>query len=376
MKILQVTQSYHPRPGGVTEHVHHVATELRARGHDVAVVTANFGRSNGDHDGVIRVGRNMLVPINGAWVNMTIAHRLVTQLAQIFKTLRPDVIHTHCPLAPTLPLAALDAAPAGTLTVGTFHAAATSSLGYRIFQKPLQRYWNRLDVRIAVSEAARVLADTYFPGDYTIVPNGVDTNRFSPHVRAIDGLRDSAFNVLFVGRLDKRKGLKYLFHAVRAVHNLNGRRIRIIVVGDDGLRRFNLPQLPRAVDVVFAGVVPNSDLPRYFASGDVFCSPATGQESFGIVLLEAMASGIPVIGTSIPGYLTILRDEWNALVVPPRDPGALCEAIGRVIRDRTLRQRIAANGIATARRYRWAHVVDHLESLYGAPTGVRERIEA
>jgi phosphatidylinositol alpha-mannosyltransferase len=348
----------------VTEHVHHVTAELRQRGHDVTVITAHFPGHHARESRVIRIGRNVLVPINGAWVNLTVGARLQQQLHTIFDRLKPDIIHTHCPLAPTLPLIALKAAAPQTRVVGTFHAAASNSAGYRLFNRALRSYWRRIDVRIAVSAAALELAHSYFPGEYVTVPNGVDTRRFSPHTKPIERFKDDAFNILFVGRLDKRKGLKYLFKAVTTAARVVDRRLRVIVVGDDGLRRHALPRMPAGVEVVFAGVVANKELPRYFASGDVFCSPATGQESFGIVLLEAMASGVPVIGTGIPGYLTILRDEWNSLVVPPRDADTLADAIVRLTRDESLRWRIRSNGLDFSRQYRWSHVVDRLEAIY------------
>jgi phosphatidylinositol alpha-mannosyltransferase len=115
---------------------------------------------------------------------------------------------------------------------------------------------------------------------------------------------------------------------------------------------------------VFEGVVAKDLLPRYFATGHAFCSPATERESFGIVLLEAMASGIPVIGTGIPGYLTILRDRWNSLVVPPRDSDALAGAIITLIENDNLRRQIRKNGLDLALRYRWEHVVDQLVDVY------------
>jgi phosphatidylinositol alpha-mannosyltransferase len=364
MNIVQVTQSYHPRPGGVTEHVHHVSEQLRRRGHTVTVVTADFGNGADHEAGVVRIGKNVLVPINGAWVNMTVGAQLYRDLERVLKRLHPDVIHTHCPLAPTLPLMTLRAAPTTSRVVGTFHAAAQRSRWYQFFKSPLARLACRLDARIAVSQAALDLVDEYVPGEYTIVPNGVDCKRFSPSHKPLESLRDDAFNVLFVGRMDKRKGLKYLFHAISSLSSQVDRRIRLIIVGDDGLRRRLLPRLPASVDVVFTGVIPNHLLPRYFASGDVFCSPATDRESFGIVLLEAMASGVPVIGTGIPGYLTILRDRWNSIVVPPRDSASLSVAIRDLMTDEPLRRKLRNNALSFVRTYDWENVVDGIEAVY------------
>jgi phosphatidylinositol alpha-mannosyltransferase len=364
MKVVQISQSYYPRPGGVTEHVEHVSRELRRRGHEVTIVTSNFGNRRRTDDGVVRLGKNILLPINGAWVNTTIGWNLQRDLSRVFRALQPDIIHTHCPLVPTLPLMSLTTAPESCRVLGTFHAAAERSLGYQLFRDPLRKLAARLDTRIAVSEAARALALSYFPSDYVIVPNGVDCHRFSPRHEPLESFTDDAFNILFVGRMDKRKGLKYLFRAVTLASRRTSRRLRLIVVGDDGFRRHLLPTPPSRVEVVFTGVVDRDLLPRYFASGHMFCSPATDRESFGIVLLEAMASGLPIVGTAIQGYLTILRDQWNALVVPPREPLPLCDAILRLVEDETLRWKLRNNGLALADTYRWERVVDRLEAVY------------
>ncbi len=369
MKIALVSQSYYPHHGGVTEHVHHSAIELRRLGHDVTIVTAGFGDGERPMSGVVRIGRNVLVPFNGAWVNVTVGRRLEHDLRRLFDSLEPDVIHTHCPVAPTLPLLTLMSAPRQCRVIGTFHEAATRNFTYWVCKDVLRRMARRLDARIAVSQAAAHFARKHVGGEYVIIPNGIDCERFSPRREPFDHLRDGAFNVLYVGRLDKRKGVKYLFKAVSLVARSTNRRIRLIVVGNDEVRRHLLPSLPRRVDVHYAGVVDRDMLPRYFASGDVFCSPAVDRESFGIVLLEAMASGIPVVGTSIPGYLTLLTHRWNALVVPPRSPAALARAITEIMDDDALHTRLRENGLRFVERYRWDGVVERLEQLYASGRG-------
>ena len=364
MKIAIVSQSYYPRPGGVTEHTYHTALELRKLGHTVEIFTANFGTDPHADPCVTRLGRNILVPHHGAWVNMTVGRKLPRQLADAFRAFRPDIIHTHCPLVPTLPLMAIKAAPTGSAIVGTFHAAAESSPGYWLFQRPLSRFAGRIDTRIAVSESARELAHKYFPGRYVLVPNGIDHHRFNPQIEPFERFRDGAFNVLFVGRMDKRKGLKYLFRAMNTLARTGSRRIRFIVVGENGLRRLLLPRLDGRIEIHFAGLVSRDILPRFYASSDVFCSPAVEKESFGIVLLEAMASGIPVVGTSIPGYLNLLEHRRNALVVPPRNPEALAGAVLELLHDDLLRQKLRRSGLEFARPYSWDIVTARLESVY------------
>ena len=363
MRITLVTQSYYPRPGGVTEHVYHSARELRRMGHDVTIVTSRFGGDRPE-PGVIRLGRNILVPFNGAWVNVTVGAWLARDLERVFDITQPDVIHAHCPLAPTLPLLTLLNAPKHARVIGTFHEAADRNLIYWASKGMLARAARRIDTRIAVSQPARSLARKYVGGEYVIVPNGVDCARFSPDHAPIPSLRDDALNILYVGRLDQRKGVKYLFRAAALAAKTTRRRIRVIVVGNDSFRPRFLPRLPRRVEVHFAGVVERNLLPRYFATGDVFCAPAVDRESFGIVLLEAMASGLPVIGSSIPGYLTVLADRWNALAVPPKDASAIARAIVELEGDAALTTRLRENGLRTVQRYRWDRIVARLERIY------------
>ncbi len=372
MRIALVSQSYYPRPGGVTEHVHHSALELRRLGHDVTVVTSNFDNSRQTEPGIVRLGKNVLVPIYGAWANMTVGTNLARDLKRVFNDLEPDVIHTHCPMAPTLPLLTLLTAPKNCRVLGTFHAAADRSFGHWAFGHFFRRVARRIDTRIAVSNAARALANKYVPGDFTIIPNGVDCTRFSPERKPIDEFCDDAFNILYVGRLDQRKGLKYLFHAMSSVAKSTTRRIRLIIVGDNTPRRHLLPRLPKRIELHFAGVVPKDLLPRYFATGHVFCSPATDHESFGIVLLEAMASGTPIIATSIPGYLTILEDRRNSLTVPPKDSKSLAAALSELINDEELRMALSENGRTFAESYHWTSIARRLEQVYD--TGLTEEL--
>jgi phosphatidylinositol alpha-mannosyltransferase len=363
MRIVLVSQSYYPRPGGVTEHVYYSASGLRRAGPEVTIVTAHFGGDQPE-TGVVRIGRNVIVPFNGAWVNVTLGRSLARDLGRTFDELEPDVIHTHCPLAPTLPLLTLLTAHERCRVIGTFHEAATRNFVYWASKEFLKRAADRLDTRIAVSQAARSLAQKYVRGEYLVIPNGVDCERFSPRREPLYHLCDGSFNVLYVGRLDKRKGVKYLVQAVALASRAARRRIRLIVVGNDGIRRRFLPRLPRNVDVHFAGVVDRDLLPRYFATGDVFCAPAVDRESFGIVLLEAMASGIPVIGTSIPGYLSVLDDGRNSLVVPPRDPASIARAILEIMDDRALAAKLRENGRRCAERFGWDRIVGRLAEVY------------
>ena len=366
MKIGIVTQSYYPRPGGVTEVAHFSARELRKLGHDVTIITTHYTGSEREEPGVIRIGRNVLVPVNGAWVNMTVGAGLRGELRRIFERERFDVVHAHCPLVPTLPLLSLETALPRQKVVGTFHAAADSNFFYWFFRRLLEKRARRLDRRMAVSEAARDFVSKYFPGDYEIVPNGIDCTRFRPGIEPLAQYRDGRINVLFVGRLDPRKGVPYLCKAMPLVGRELGGNVRFLIVGEKGLRARLCPRPAdlRGAEIAWIGRVSPEDLPRYYATADIFCSPATGQESFGIVLLEAMASGVAIVASDIPGYRTIVNPAREGILVPPRDPGELARAIVSLARDGELRRELGEAGRRQALRYDWPVVVRRLESVY------------
>jgi phosphatidylinositol alpha-mannosyltransferase len=211
--------------------------------------------------------------------------------------------------------------------------------------------FRRLDARVAVSEEARRSIAHYFPAAYEVVSNGVDAARFHPAVAPIEPRDPARPTVLFVGRADPRKGLPILRAAFEEVR----RRVpaaRLVAVGPDG---YVAPDL----------------LPRYYAACDVFCSPATGGESQGIVLLEAMASGRPVVASHIAGYRDVVAPGRTGLLVPPGDAAALADAIVRLLEEPRQRAAIGAAARAAALAYAWPSVVDRLEAIFAAAVGSR-----
>lgn len=366
MRIGIVSQSYYPRYGGVTEHVHSTALELRRRGHDVHVITSRFRHGETpDTNGVIRLGYNVLVPFNRAFVDFTVGMRLRGQLRRVFRAHEFDLIHTHCPTAPSLPILAIQTASCPQ--VGTFHTTGGRNLLQDAFQPMLTRVVERLDARIAVSHTAVETARLYYPGDYTVIPNGVDTERFHPTRPPFAEWRDpDHVNVLFVGRLDPRKGLQVLLEAMPEIVKRTGGRARLLVVGDSYLRpRFEASVAREARDHVrFLGHVPSADLARWYTTGDVFVSPATGNESFGIVLAEAMASGCPVVASDIPGYRSVVNTEECGALVPPGDVAALAETIVRLAGDPERRRALSCRGRERSLDFAWPRVTDRIEAVY------------
>jgi phosphatidylinositol alpha-mannosyltransferase len=185
--------------------------------------------------------------------------------------------------------------------------------------------------------------------------------------------------VLFVGRLEKRKGLRFLLRAWPQVRE-RCPEARLIVVGGgrplEGYRRFAAKQGWSDDDVHFAGYVSGGDLPRYYQAATVFCAPSTGQESFGIVLLEAMAAAAPIVASDIPGYRDVLVQGDDGLMVPPKDREALAAAIGGLLLNPGQRQRLARLALRKAREYDWPSVAQQVLRYYGETLERRAELEA
>jgi phosphatidylinositol alpha-mannosyltransferase len=373
VRIGIVSQSYYPRYGGVTEHVHHTALELRRRGHEVTIITSHFRRDNGiPEPGVERIGHNLLIPFNGAFVDLAVGLRLRSQLRGLLRRHDFDLVHTHAPLVPTLPLIAVETAECPQ--VGTFHTTSGPSRLLQLTRERLEWRMQRLDARIAVSETARDFVAGYFPGKYHIIPNGVDVERFHPDVEPFERWRDPGrVNLLFVGRLDPRKGVQVLLDAMPEVIERTRGRARLLVIGDSYLRsRFEASVTPSArPHVHFQGHVPCDELPRWYATGDIFVSPASGHESFGIVLVEAMATARAVVASDIPGYRSVIQPDVDGAMVPPGDVGALARTLAELVEDPGRRARLAQRGRARALEFAWPRVTDQIEAVYRQVLGHR-----
>ena len=280
-----------------------------------------------------------------------------------------DVIHVHEPLVPGLSQTVLRCS--NTVTVGTFHASSypsiysTSKLAYASTYPFLRPLFRRLSGCIAVSTTALQFVSRYFPGDYRVIPNGVNLDRFSQQIAPLPQFMDGKQNILFVGRFEKRKGAKYLLRAIPRIRE-RFPQTRFIFVGEGRLRRGFQQFVERQgwQDVVFSGYVSDSDLPHYFASAHIFCSPATGGESLGIVLLEAMAAGKPIVASNISGYATVVSNGIDGLLTTPRDSEELAIAIGRLLGHESLRQQFINVGIHKAHEYAWPRVAESIMDFY------------
>src|SRR5947199_10119960 len=215
-----------------------------------------------------------------------------------------------------------------------------------------------------------------FDGRYRIIPNGVYCSFFangSPTADFADGKR----NILFLGRLEKRKGLPFLLEAFALVKRDFPDTRLVVVGGDGGLRSVCelYVERNRLADVVFTGYVPDEAKPHYFKAADIYCAPNTGGESMGMVLLEALSAGAPIVASRIEGFSEVLTDGSEGLLVPPRDSEALAAALKRLLSDQPLRKKMGQQAKKTAKRYDWgrvsAQIIDSTKSAWLTEAGPR-----
>ncbi|MEO0020445.1 MAG: glycosyltransferase family 4 protein [candidate division WOR-3 bacterium] len=370
MRICMVSDNYYPYIGGIAEHIHHLSKELRRQGDIVKILTTRVGGKTlacldrvPDEDQVMRIGRGLVIRSNKSFARVPIAFRPMARVKRFFEEEKFDVIHLHGSLAPTLPLVALRVSK--SINVFTFHASHDKSIGYALCRSLLLPYFRAIHGLIAVSTAARDSTAKYFPGEYRIIPNGVDCDFFRPNVEPIPELDNGRPKILFLGRFEPRKGLKYLLMAlpeiVREVPD-----VQLVVVGT-GLFGYSYKDyLDKEVEshVHWAGLVPGEQRPRYYRTCDVFCSPAIGYESFGIVLLEAMATGRPVVASDITGYRTVITSGKEGFLVPPRDPSAIAKAIIKILKEPELAKRMGEMGRRRALEFSWQNVALKVKEFY------------
>jgi len=338
-------------PGGVQGQVLGLARTLRKMGHDTRVLGPCDGPP--PDAGVTPLGNSLPTAANGSIA--PIAPDVPAQLRTI-RALRDeafDVVHLHEPFCPGPTHTALlfKSQP----LVGTFHAAG-GSMAYRAFEPIVRRVARRLDVRCAVSVEAEEMARETLGGDYVLTFNGVETAAFGK----ADPVRTDGPTILFLGRHEPRKGLAVLLDAM----TLLPANVRLWVAGDGpetAMLRQRTAGDPR---ITWLGRISDDEKASRMRGADVFCAPSLHGESFGVVLLEAMAAETAVVASDLPGYANVARAGCDALLVPPGDVAALAAALQRVLGDRSLQARLVTSGEARAAEFSMEHLAEVYLGLY------------
>lgn len=361
-------------PGGVQAHVRDLAGQLLALGHEVSVLTpVDDADAPGLEPWVVPAGRAVPIPYNGSVARLCFGPLSLARTRRWLRAGRFDVLHIHEPTVPSVSMLAMWTAR-GAL-VATFHTSTPRSRALQVFGTVLQPGLEKLTGRIAVSPAARRVIMEHLGGDAVLVPNGVE-------VSAYDGAQpldaDPRPTVVFVGRVDEeRKGLAVLLEAlpelVRRVPD-----VRLLVAGPGDLEqvRGEVPAGLRA-HVHLLGLVSETDKARLYATGDVYCAPNTHGESFGIVLLEAMAAGTAVVASDLEAFRRVLDEGAYGVLFPVRDAAALAAALAGLLADPDRRAALVAAGREAVRAYDWPRVALQVLAVYetvvaAAPVFVEE----
>jgi len=319
MKIGLVTPYEYPFPGGVTEHVYYLDHWFREWGHQVKIIAPTAGDAENVPDNVIRISSSITsIPFSGSVSRVTLSPKIYLPVKRLLRKERFDVLHIHEPLTPALSLFVL-----------------------------------RHSKTVCVGTAAQL--------------------------QPIERFSDGRPNILFVGRLEQRKGFRFLMRAypyvLEAVPDA-----RLIVAGaydkEDKEPFVRYARMHGLTGAKFVGRISQEDLPRYYRTCDVFCAPSTGFESFGIVLLEAMAAGKPIVATDIPGYRSVVEDVSEGLMVEPENERALAKAIIHLLRNPGLRREMGERGRRKAANYDWPIVAQQILDLYTQLVRLKSRVGA
>ena len=362
-------------PGGVQQHIRDLAETLIELGHEVSVIApADDDRPLPAY--VVPAGRAMPVPYNGSVARLAFGPLSANRVRRWLKDGAFDVLHVHEPAVPSLSLLACWVA-SGPI-VATVHTAMRKSRWLLASQPVLRSALEKIDGRIAVSEAARTTFVQQLGGDAVLIPNGLATRRYR-HAEPLDGWPGTGGAIGFLGRMDEtRKGLPVLLQAFELL--APGRPGLRLLIGGNGDAEEHRDTLPAELRdrAVFLGEVSEEDKIRLLHSVDVFCSPNTGGESFGIVTAEAMAAGVAIVASDIPAFRDVLRDGQAGELFAAGDPAALASAAARLLDDPARRAELSAAALDAVAAYDWGIVARDVVSVYETvvlgrtPVGITE----
>ena len=372
MKILQVSDSYLPFPGGVAEHIYNLKKALEKRGHDVWVLTTQYyGGTREDKDEyrderVIRIGKVVVLPplkmFNATQLTVTFDPLLHLHVRDFIRRNRFDVVHLHGPLAPNLPGIVSHYSPYPQ--VATFHTAFIGFNWNKVGKFLFYRDSRKIRKYIFVSRVAKEAIYHVYRSTGIIIPNGIDFERFYKQKEKLIKDQTDKIRVAFLSRLEPRKGLDILIKAL-AISDFLRNNVELIVGGDGPLRKkYEFMARASGIKFKFLGQIERGKVPAFYKSLDVFVAPSRGGESFGMVLLEAMASGVPVIASNIPGYMEVIKEGFNGILFENESPEYLSRKLMFLIRDNAMRNSLVNNALRFARKYDWEIIAERIEKVY------------
>ncbi|MFC8384084.1 glycosyltransferase family 4 protein [Nocardia sp. NPDC057272] len=372
MKIGMICPYSFDVPGGVQAHVVELARVFIERGHKVSVL-APASDDTPLPDFVVSAGRAVAIPYNGSVARLSFGPMAYTRIRRWIDSNDFDVLHIHEPNAPSLSMLALKIAE-GPI-VATFHTSTTKSLVLSTFQGVLRPYHEKISGRIAVSELARRWQVEALGSDAVEIPNGVDVSAFA-RGEPLDGYPRAGRTVLFLGRYDEpRKGMDVLLGALPALidHHPD---VEILIVGRGDEDRLRREAGEHAGHLRFLGQVSDEEKAAALRSADVYVAPNLGGESFGIILIEAMAAGTPVVASELDAFRRVLRDGTAGMLTPIGDSDALATAIDTLLTDDETRMRLVSTATQVVAGYDWPVVAEQILRVYETVTVGDNRVRA
>jgi phosphatidylinositol alpha-mannosyltransferase len=349
-------------PGGVQTHVRDLAETLIGLGHAVSVLAPGDEDDPNVQPYVVIAGKAVPIPYNGSVARLQFG---LVSAARVRRWLRDgdfDVVHVHEPAPPSLSL--LTCMIYDGVLVATFHSASTRSRFLAMFDTVLQPFLEKLAGRIAVSSAARKMIVEHLGADAVVIPNGVAVSNYAG-AQPLPGYPRKGGTIGFIGRFDEpRKGFDVLIEAL--AHLAPDRpELRLVVAGrgDQQEVREALPSV-LAGRVELLGQVSEAEKAALLTSVDVYCAPNTGQESFGIILLEAMAAGTAVVASDLDVFRRVLGDGRAGVLFGTGDAEALAAALVRVLDDPGLRAELIAHGKQAVAPFDWQLVATQVLRVY------------
>ncbi|MDT5340317.1 MAG: phosphatidyl-myo-inositol alpha-mannosyltransferase [Mycobacterium sp.] len=357
-------------PGGVQAHVLQLAEVMRGYGHQVSVLAPSSPEAQLP-DYVVSGGKAVPIPYNGSVARLRFGPATHRKVKKWLLEGEFDVLHIHEPNAPSLSMLALMIAE-GPI-VATFHTSTTKSLTLSVFQGILRPWHEKIVGRIAVSDLARRWQMEALGSDAVEIPNGLDVDSFAS-APTFDGYPRPGRTVLFLGRFDEpRKGMAVLLGALPALVDAFP-DVEILVVGRGDEEELASEAGELAGHLRFLGLVDDADKASAMASADVYCAPNTGGESFGIVLVEAMAAGTAAVASDLDAFRRVLEDGTAGRLVPVDDSDALAAALIEVLADDVARQRYVDAAATAVRRYDWSVVARDILRVYETVAGAGAKV--
>ena len=346
-------------PGGVQGQVMGLARALRKMGHEVRVLGPCDGAPPDTF--VTPIGESLPTVANGSIAPLAPDPSAALRTIRVLRDEQFDVLHIHEPLTPGASITALVMRTAPI--VATFHAAG-ESLSYKYLSAPLKGFASAIDHRVAVSKDAVLLAQRYIGGDYQILPNGVELDRFvASSQNASITHSDSSLmrrSIFFCGRHEPRKGLEVLLQA----HATLPDNVDLLIASEGPETERLKREWAGDSRIMWLGRISDAEKAKRLSQADVFCAPSLGGESFGVVLIEAMAAATPIVASALDGYMNVATHEVDALLVEPNDPAALEAALRRILLDQELAHRLVHRGQERATGFSMVQLASTYVDIY------------